>query len=463
MNNIKITNLPENTSPSLSGVTVVVENEIATQVTLSDIKDLVLSGFSGGGGVITVTRTSAEILISTNSLIIGNFYKITGVHNTLYGVNNVEIILQAIDSNKFSDTGHGIFHNPKYGELYPVADTVNGTIYSDGEFVSWGGFVWECIVSGEATATSILTLNSNWVKVSYSDTHYNKVTDKIGYDFDNDLIIMRHEVEGNNIVFVTKTDLQNFYEYGGSLYSTQPIYRSPISVFMWGNIYNTSINKGLKNNIVNNSYFECTNLLNGAIYDNTISNSSIFSNTFNNDCTIYGNTITNGSLIDFNDFFSSSSISQNVIDDSRIGYNNINCDIISNTITNESVILGNTSLFGNILRNVLSKCIITRTSIINGGYFSDNNFSLTTLSDNTFNTSGFQNSVLFNSVFSNNNITNKFVRKTKIESSIISVNLNAATIIFENYHKEVYKRPDGTIKIRYYNNSDILVIINITD
>ena len=29
--------------------------------------------------------------------------------------------------------------------------------------------------------------------------------------------------------------------------------------------------------------------------------------------------------------------------------------------------------------------------------------------------------------------------------------------------KEVYQRPDGALKIRYYNNSDVLQIVDIDD
>ena len=41
--------------------------------------------------------------------------------------------------------------------------------------------------------------------------------------------------------------------------------------------------------------------------------------------------------------------------------------------------------------------------------------------------------------------------------------LSAATLIFDGNIKEVYQRPDGALKIKYYNNSDALVIADIAD
>ena len=41
--------------------------------------------------------------------------------------------------------------------------------------------------------------------------------------------------------------------------------------------------------------------------------------------------------------------------------------------------------------------------------------------------------------------------------------LSAATLLFDGNIKEVYQRPDGALKIRYYDNSDTLVIAGIAD
>ena len=46
---------------------------------------------------------------------------------------------------------------------------------------------------------------------------------------------------------------------------------------------------------------------------------------------------------------------------------------------------------------------------------------------------------------------------------IIVPDLSAAILLFDSNIKEVYQRPDGALKIRYYDNSDALVIADIAD
>ena len=41
--------------------------------------------------------------------------------------------------------------------------------------------------------------------------------------------------------------------------------------------------------------------------------------------------------------------------------------------------------------------------------------------------------------------------------------LSSATYIFDSNIKEVYQRPDGTIKLKFMNNSDVLEVHGIAD
>ena len=41
--------------------------------------------------------------------------------------------------------------------------------------------------------------------------------------------------------------------------------------------------------------------------------------------------------------------------------------------------------------------------------------------------------------------------------------LSSATYIFDGKIKEVYQRPDGTIKLKFMNNSDVLEVHGIAD
>ena len=85
MNNIKIINLPENTSPSLSGVTIVVDNDITSKITLSDFKNIV--GGGGGSTPIDVTYSELYDLVLNSGLTANSTYRLTDYRslNFLHG------------------------------------------------------------------------------------------------------------------------------------------------------------------------------------------------------------------------------------------------------------------------------------------------------------------------------------------------------------------------------------------
>ena len=58
-----------------------------------------------------------------------------------------------------------------------------------------------------------------------------------------------------------------------------------------------------------------------------------------------------------------------------------------------------------------------------------------------------------------NNI--KALKNNKIHSAD-NLNFNAATHVYAEYDCEIYKRPDGTYRLRYYNDSDVLTIVSPT-
>ena len=45
----------------------------------------------------------------------------------------------------------------------------------------------------------------------------------------------------------------------------------------------------------------------------------------------------------------------------------------------------------------------------------------------------------------------------------LAMTILAATYIYDGNIKEVYQRPDGALKIKYYDNSDVLQIVDIDD
>lgn len=98
---------------------------------------------------ILSSNTKAEIatLISTNGLIPGKNYKITGVDIPLYG--GTDIILTAVTNNQLSLQGAGIFYDPIY----------NPAIVNQGVFTNSGSFVASGIV-GTFNTREAITANT---------------------------------------------------------------------------------------------------------------------------------------------------------------------------------------------------------------------------------------------------------------------------------------------------------------
>lgn len=297
-----------------------------------------------------IIKTLAEILdlINNDSLIKGSLYKITGVHTSLYndGTNlGTSIYLHALTNKTLSKQGYGEFFNVKYDrEIDGFGIWHVGGIYATNSNTIWGGYSWKNLTGNVGTALDCLRLDTvNWVKNPHDLNNYNKVFDIIEYDIANDWISRRYESETDNDVIYTYQDHILLAE-GVSVGS-----RSAISVFMFGNKFDlgymtsggVDIIKGLKNNKVFHSYFECINFREEGI------------------------------------------------------------------ICNE----------------------------------------------------------LIDSVFKlfNDSYMNRTIRYNKLENVSIDTDLSSAILIYENFNKKIYSRPDGTPKITYFNNSDTIVIADITD
>jgi hypothetical protein len=110
MSGIKISLLPNLTTPVLSGVTAVVQSGVTYNVTLSDLKDLLkvyLTGVTFSGNTLTIgdsigNSISEEILnfdeINSNSITGGTFY---GDGSKLSGINKYWFT----NDNKIVNTG----------------------------------------------------------------------------------------------------------------------------------------------------------------------------------------------------------------------------------------------------------------------------------------------------------------------------------------------------------------------
>ena len=529
---------------------------------------------TGSSAPIHCTKIELDSLIANNLLIPGILYIISGVDPYLYndGTNQgTKIYLNALTTNTLSSCGYGEFYNPKYDKTIngygiwsdrsswsatPTSEDVimngdiianNGAIgrlfgsletnffvaisgdwssatsitggasanisnvilktYAIGDKVIWGGYSWTNLTGNvgvvEPASYSALYLNSDWSKDVYDLNNYNKVIDYIEYDYLNDLIICRKDFSGN----VVRTTKQNNVFFANEFL----LEGNPINVFQWGNDYNESLELGIKENEVVNSYCENINfsgayfrlnklMVNSIVKRNIFINNSYMSrnilfkkgylmgNIFINDAGVWGNEINYNSNISNNVVFNSASIylnflkqysyinenkiidsliDQNVLSTSELSNNKLLSSFISKNEVNYGWLNNNTFKLGsNILSNIIQESDVSINSADNL-FLHGNSFISGGLTQNLFGFNfNFEFNKMFRSLLSNQNFTastGRIINQLSIENSSLSLDdYSLSSLMFDNtLNKVIYTRPDGQIRIRYYDNSDSLIISNL--
>ncbi len=448
---------------------------------------------SGGGGQIAFTKTKAEIdaLIAGNDLVAGALYEITGVHPTLYDdgtTSGTTIYLRAISTNQLEVQGIGKFYNPKYNKSidgfgiyenkmygtlsnvvgvfkylnkelvtanngatgliladgmiqwvsgdWSAAVSITGSVsgatadvvgfvtpsYSIGDKVIWGGYSWTNVNGNVGTSTDVLNLDSEWAKDVYDTTNYNLAYDVIEYDYANDFIVRRYNEEANIDVKCSKAQYDYFIDDGLSF--------NTLSVQQWGNNYNVSFWKGQFNIICNNGYNESVNF-NGSYQQNL---------TFGNNSSQSNITFGSGSY-------------QQII---TFGNNSGQSQLTFGSGSNQH----NLTFGSGSSQSQLTFGISSNQQIITFG-------SGSSQSNITFGSGSYQQNLTFGSgsalIYNSQVISSNMEYITFTTKTATVPDLSAATLIFDSNIKEVYQRPDGALKIRYYDNSDTLVIADIAD
>ncbi|RKR11582.1 hypothetical protein C8C83_3322 [Flavobacterium sp. 90] len=247
--------------------------------------------------------------------------------------------------------------------------------HSIGDKTIWGGYSWTNNSGTKGQYYDQFTLSYDWTKDQYNEDNYNPVLDIIEYDYSNDRISRRYEIESGSDVIYSRVDYDNFGR------------ESAIKAFQFGNPFNSNFYKGISNITVSHSYFENINFA-GSYQRSITLNSAEQSNC------IFGPNSYQEYLT-----FSRGSSQQNV--EFRNNSGQIQCDL--------------------------------KESSSSGNYLLPPNSTMSNLS-----------------LLKNSNIYN-------ISPNEDSLLLNPSIL------KEIYNRPDGTTKIRYYDNDDNLVISDIND
>ena len=217
-------------------------------------------GTNGTNGFQIVEIPQHALLeeITSNNLQVGCIYKINDCDKNLdYSYDSsswTTLYLLALETNKISEEGQGIFYTPKYDQLF-VYDS-NKTYNAD-DLVIWGGYVWNCLGETLNSSLNAFLLDSNYWQIFYPvdySQYYNTTLDQIKYDYINDRITYRSEKNVN----VVSTNYENiiYWENKFGTYQSpidgNPRFYNPIKSFQWGNIFNGRY--GIGNQYIENSY-----------------------------------------------------------------------------------------------------------------------------------------------------------------------------------------------------------------
>ncbi|PIF30753.1 hypothetical protein CLU81_1200 [Flavobacterium sp. 9] len=302
-----------------------------------------------------------------------NISKISG--DLISDMNNYSPNLISFETRGNDWTGVLAVNGDVSGSFSQIKNITLASPYSIGEKVIWGGYSWTNNSGAKGQNYDQFTLSYDWTKDQYNEDDYNQELDIIEYDYPNDWISRRYEIESGCDVIYTKSDYDNFGR------------ESAIKVFQFGNSFNSKLYKGLSNITVSHSYFENIN------FTGSYQRSIILDSAEQSNC-IFGPNSYQEYLT-----FSAGSSQQGVEFKNNSGQ--IQCTF--------------------------------KEGSSSGDYLIQSNYTMSNLSL-------LKNSSIYN-----------------ISPNEDSLLLNPSIL------KEIYNRPDGTTKIRYYDNDDNLVISDIND
>ena len=384
--------------------------------------------------------------------------------------------------------------------------------YGVGDKVIWGGYSWTNVNGNIGASVDVLNLNAEWTKNVYDTTNYNIAYDVIEYDYANDMIIRRFEKESNVDVKCSKAQYDWFFDSWGREWFT---YHS-IAVQQFGNIFNASTAKGQLNIDVNNGYNECINFSSAFQIYLTFGNSAYqYSLTFGSGA--YQNSLTFGSSA-YQSNLTFGSVGPNTARPVKAYQNNLTFGsgagqeylTFGRGAYQENLTFGNNSYQNNLTfgsnarqsnltfgsdayQNSLtfgSNAIQSNISFGSNARQSNLTFGSNAIQANitfgsgasqfyiTFGSGAYQQNLSFGSNAAQQNLTFAEYSQLNLNNQTINSNiayvsfrtksvlvpdLSSATYLFDGNIKEVYQRPDNALKIRYYDNSDVLQIVDIDD
>jgi hypothetical protein len=385
------------------------------------------------------------------------------------GTNSgITIYLQAITTNTLSESGHGEFYNPIYGDqttynntdgtgLYGIWDGDNPDplqvpAYQVDQVVFWGGYAWKNLTGNVGVADDTLNLDpTDWEKLPYSNTtYYEKVIDEIKVDLNNGILIGRTNVE-NQITVEFNADQ---YSWWMGLWDTI-LKSNPIAVMGWGLYSKVTPEQlddefyGISNVSVINSVCETVNFKGVSFLNVEINSSYLYDNYFGKDSQFNYNTLVNNSFLNNNKLTNGSDITYNTLTDSYIQFNTLTDNGYIGTnilIDGSSIDVNDISTNSSIQTNALTKdCYIGNNTLTNSRIQKNKSSQNSGIRDNTLTNGNIDDNILTqNSIIENNTLT----------QSVINTNtLTSGSTVRQNTLPSSSGIQFNTLAISYINNN----------
>ena len=343
-----------------------------------------------------------------------------------------------------------------------------GGTYAVNDVVVWGGYAWKNLTGAIGSSLDDRNLDAtNWVKLDYTDSNYTMVVDAIDYDYANNWIIKRSDRSGNEIEQTYEQN--NIMELVGY---TVPFHA--IAMWDWGYPYSPMTVNAVADNKLSWSYVNLVNAWKVLVLKNKGTLYYVSGNIGN------GYTLEQNNINQF-------TLTGNIGDTYEVANNSGNDYELKDNIGDNYSIFGNSGNTYHLNSNTGGNYNIASNS--GSGYVVANNTKAnptrkTTIAQNNLN----GRSSLFTSVNIHHNImddtlsfglinnsgtaiiidglSNTLTLGGNIENThfeaptVFNTDLSGATNLKSSFSKTIYKRPDGTLRMRYYDNSDALVVAN---
>jgi hypothetical protein len=357
------------------------------------------------------------------------------------------------------------------GATSEISDITVPLNYSIGDKTIWGGYVWQNLTGDLGSSVDDFTLDAvNWVKIPYNNTDYNVHYDKIKYDYEHDLIIEREDSLGNEISF----NYRNYLWFEDNIGDLNAIKYFQFGLF-FSNFNGEGSSGGVFGNKVQGGF---ANLINCR---SRVSLTTFKENSYLHNVTLgYNSSITNSSLeYGANIRYTTLGIGayiENITLSIEASIGNCTFDansVLKDTNFEQRAFLAYVTLGKEVQ---ISYSTLKQGAYVNSSEFEDGTGGLayvtmeggSRIELTTFKPSAYftrltlgKGSLISSCVIPLEKAIENLIIEPNVE--INAVDLSTATIIYNTYPRTVYERPDGALKIRYYNNSDVLVITDIID